>query len=371
MVRPGFYATVHRWIGLVLAVFWAVQGLTGAALAFRDELDELLNPDFAPSFARGPCAGNAAVADVAAAAQRAARGDRVERIAAGQNERCIYSVRVHSAAGATLEVIVDAADASVLGVRPWQGDFTRAGLPRLIYTWHRDMLWGRNGMNLLGVSGVFLLATVLLGLRIGWPRKGSWRAAFRIPWRAPAPASLYALHRSTGLFVGVLLLISAITGIYLAWSQPVRVAVSRIVSHSMTPDVRSADTTGDRIGIDAALTRARAEFPQARLVAITLPNVTNGVYAVRLRQPGEIRRVAGTTEVVIDEYSGAVLHRHDAIHQPASNDAIDALFPLHTGELGGLVTRIVTVLSGLALSGLCVTGALRFFVRTARSKRSS
>lgn len=351
----------------MLAALWAVQGLTGAALVFHDELDELLNPHFTSE----RCTGNATVADVAAAAQRTAGGSRVERIAAGKDERCIYSVRVRSTAGATLEVIVHAADASVLGVRSWQGDFTRAGLPRLIYTYHRDMLLGRNGMNLLGISGMFLLATLLLGARVGWPRKQSWRAALRIPWRAPAQASLYAMHRSTGLVAGVFLLMSAITGIYLVWSTPVRVAVSQVVPHSMTPDMRSAEPTGNWLGIDAALARARAEFPQARLAVITPPNATNGVYAVRFRQPGEIRRVAGTTEVVIDAHSGAVLHRHDAIHQPTSNHVIDALFPLHTGELGGLITRIATALVGLALAGLCATGVWRFCVRKVRSKRRS
>lgn len=39
-----FWVIVHRWAGLTIAVFLAIAGLTGALLAFMDELDPLLAP---------------------------------------------------------------------------------------------------------------------------------------------------------------------------------------------------------------------------------------------------------------------------------------------------------------------------------------
>ena len=45
------YVLLHRYLGLVIAAFLALAGLTGSLLAFHHELDEWLNPGFyeAPS----------------------------------------------------------------------------------------------------------------------------------------------------------------------------------------------------------------------------------------------------------------------------------------------------------------------------------
>ena len=44
MVRQ-FFVFVHRWAGLAMTLFLIIVGLTGSALAFREELDIWLNPE--------------------------------------------------------------------------------------------------------------------------------------------------------------------------------------------------------------------------------------------------------------------------------------------------------------------------------------
>ena len=43
MVR--LFVFMHRWVGLAMTLFLVIVGLTGSALAFREELDVWLNPE--------------------------------------------------------------------------------------------------------------------------------------------------------------------------------------------------------------------------------------------------------------------------------------------------------------------------------------
>jgi uncharacterized iron-regulated membrane protein len=53
------WVLVHRWVGLVLAGFLVVAGLTGALLAWYHELDATINarwtPVQPPTPGAGPC----------------------------------------------------------------------------------------------------------------------------------------------------------------------------------------------------------------------------------------------------------------------------------------------------------------------------
>ena len=44
---------VHRYVGLAIALFVAMAGLTGSVLTFPHEIDEWLNPDFFAETASG------------------------------------------------------------------------------------------------------------------------------------------------------------------------------------------------------------------------------------------------------------------------------------------------------------------------------
>ena len=41
----AFWTVVHRWMGLTVALFLIVAGLTGAVISWDHEIDEWLNAD--------------------------------------------------------------------------------------------------------------------------------------------------------------------------------------------------------------------------------------------------------------------------------------------------------------------------------------
>ena len=46
--------TVHRWLGILLGLWFAMVGLSGAILVFEDPIDAWLNPRLLQTTARGP-----------------------------------------------------------------------------------------------------------------------------------------------------------------------------------------------------------------------------------------------------------------------------------------------------------------------------
>ena len=48
------FVLVHRYLGLTMALFLIVAGLTGSVMAFEDEIDAWLNPELFRAASPGP-----------------------------------------------------------------------------------------------------------------------------------------------------------------------------------------------------------------------------------------------------------------------------------------------------------------------------
>ena len=53
MQTKGRWFSVHRWLGIVLGLWFALVGLTGAILVYEEPLDAWLNPHLLRSASRG------------------------------------------------------------------------------------------------------------------------------------------------------------------------------------------------------------------------------------------------------------------------------------------------------------------------------
>jgi len=58
----------HRWTGLLMTVFLVVVGITGSLLAYRTDIDRLINPQFFAK--RGPGSKRLTMGEIAARAEQ-------------------------------------------------------------------------------------------------------------------------------------------------------------------------------------------------------------------------------------------------------------------------------------------------------------
>ncbi|PTQ13227.1 hypothetical protein CLG96_03655 [Sphingomonas oleivorans] len=348
---------VHRWTALALGLHWLLLALTGFLLVFHREIETTWIG------AGSPVAGPVRVGPAIAAAQEALPG-RVTRVVV--QDMPVRALRVFVNVRDVPHVVtVDAESSRILSATPLDGGASRTGIIRFIYVLHQQLLLGHNGELLVGASGLFLLLTALIGVWLGWPRRGQWKRTLwpRVagkPWQ-----KLYVLHRSAGLIVAVTLTLSAMTGAGMVWSKQLRQWLGAAgLAQPASSTVRSDAPV--RLSPDGAVARALLAYPQAHFVRLDLPAPGAANFVVQMRQPGELRATFGTTAVSVDGRDGNVLWQRDARQAAWGDTVLDALFAVHNGEWLGVPGRILAALVGLLLLVTAGFGLGIWLLRPAR-----
>lgn len=238
-LRPAL-ALVHRWVGLVMAGFLLVAGLTGAMLAWNDELDAMVNarllrvappqPDALPL---DPLALRAHVQALYPQALVA-----YAPLAHRPGHALVLRLFALPAAGtgaapelANDEVLVDPYTGRVLGERKW-GDITQGvkNLMPFIYRLHYSLALGLVGSYALGIVALLWTFDCFIGAYLTLPArvrkkessraptaagKGSlarWWPSWKVRWSGGSYKVNFDLHRAAGLWVWAMLFV-------LAWSS--------------------------------------------------------------------------------------------------------------------------------------------------------
>jgi len=341
---------VHRWLSLSMAALWLLQAATGVIIVFHWEIDD------------STIAARHADTDLSALARE------IDRLAPAGSGRHVATVWTTAGMPDRYDITVakDGGASTVVRVtgdgHPIRTD-RRGGPRRLIDTLvllHQSLLAGVTGRWIIGASGALLLFNAVGGLLLAWPRRGAWRPALSFKRRGPPVARLYGLHRALGL-VGVLPALVLVTaGVLLAYDE----GFSRLIGAG--PVALPPRTGHALVGFAEAVRTAQHALPGARLTAVTMPGPDDATYRVRLRAPGEWRRAYGASYVLVDAVSGDVRGVFPAAVAPWPRRAVDALFPVHTGEAGGLAGRILVLCTGLWLIGMIFIGPRLWWLRRAR-----
>ena len=353
---------LHLWLGLIVGLLWALQGLTGAALVFHREMDRWP----VAAVAAGPIASlTRIVSDTKA---RTGADVTMVGIADGRGD----ILNVHFKKGGPQQLQVETATGRQIRVRsndpatPFEGSGWR-----WVYLLHESLLLGDRGETLIGLSGLLLFSSLLTGMWLGFPKRGRWRNALGWSGWKSVRAKLFGWHRLMGIFAGSLLLVTVPGGIWMIFAAELRPDVASVVAHEMPFKPTPVVELGKVIDPQQALARAQAQFPNAAFVRLTMPTPASPAYVIRLRQPDETRVWSGVTAVTIDAASGRTLHVYDAVKAPLSNLLADAAFAVHSGEIAGLVGRVLLMLAGLSLPALYVTGIWAWWRKRKRPRSAA
>lgn len=364
-IRPAI-RQAHLWLGLGLGGLFALISLTGSALVFYVEIDRVLNPGIEQTIASAAPDWSSPVWDRALKTARARWHDPVGRWSfevtgeAGSIPARYYP-SAHTSHHAVREMVWFSSDgAKVLRAEPW-GSYLMSWL----YELHMHLLAGEVGRQVVGWSGVAALALMISGLVVWWPR-GSLRKAVAFKRRAAPTRRLRDLHKLSGLWSFAFLIILAGTGTLLALPS-VKTALigSMIAVPDTVPDPRSVASSGRQIPVTRALAAAHEALPDARLAYIDVPGAGSEPFRLRMQVPGDPHRRFPGSFVFVDQYTGRVLAVHDVRRGNAGTTAAAWIRVLHDGSVGGLPTRILTIILGLIPAFMFVTGILHWRRRLA------
>ncbi len=355
----------HRYLALSVGLLFVLLGLTGSLSVYRESLDSLLNRKLIID----PPQAQALPLDKIIAAVKAAHPQR----------NGAWTLELPRAADEMITAWFEKPGESVdafyaplmVAVNPYSGEVVDSRFwGQTLTTWlldlHSHLLLGATGRKAVATLGVLLLTSVLSGLYLWWPSRGGWRAAFSVRHRGGLMRFLLDLHRLIGLLSAGFLLLLAFTGFHLAYPELLEnlTASSGMGHGDAGPNVRSTAVVNDRpVNLAEALLVARGLFPSSEVRRITTPTGDLGTYRINLRQRDEINQHHPFTTVWVDRWSGQIRAVNNPIKFSLGQRFTTWLWPLHTGEAFGEGGRFLWFWLGLTPLLLYLTGLLHWLHR--------
>lgn len=378
-VARKVFLRLHRTIGLFVGAVFVLVGLSGAILAFRENIDELLNA----SIMRVDAPAQAAFRspdEILGAARAAMPADaKAERLTMprhpGSAAAITYMVETDDLETDVYQLFVDPYTAKVKGQRLYQhrgNVFSQPFIP-LLMAFHWTLLLGFNNAYILGSLAILVFFSILIGLYLWFPLNGDWRLGLKIKWGASAERLAYDIHRSVGVYCAIILLVMLSTGIAMIFKPATRSVTSVFSPVRPKPDFGKSKPLPGRspISVGAAVAAADQIFPDGRLHWILLPSTPTGVYVVGKQSDDEPNRSKTSRNVGVDQYSGKVLYVQDRNGFTGGEKFIEWLYPLHSGEAFGAIGRSIVLFVGLTPLALYVTGFLRWRQKRRAPKRAN
>ena len=99
---------------------------------------------------------------------------------------------------------------------------------KIIYWLHKELLAPFMGAPYLGALGLGLLALLAAGLVYWWPKSGQFKRAFRVQIGRGPRRLFHDVHAAGGAAGGVLLLVSAATGVFMCYEVKIEGVLSRL-----------------------------------------------------------------------------------------------------------------------------------------------
>jgi uncharacterized iron-regulated membrane protein len=281
---------------------------------------------------------------------------------------------VSSAAAPTVNpiVYVNQYTAEVLGVQAEMDRF-RNWSEKL----HSTALQGDNWRWIIELGASWLLVMLATGLYLWWPKpqaaggqgvralvprmNESGARASRIAWRD--------WHAVIGIAASAMLLIILVTG--LTWSkytgENFRAALNAAGQSSPKPPekLQSIRSSSDQIALNAAqvLEIGRRVAPDIRL-ALTPPRGVTGVWRIA---NSDRRQPTARVQLIVDQYSGAILYRSGWDELPIGAKATGVGIPFHRGEFGWW-NQALLIFSALAVMASVVSGFVMWWKRRPAGK---
>ena len=379
MRRIGVW--LHRWVGLLMAIFLILEGLTGSVLAFRSQIERLCAPElYATHLAGRP------PLDLATLAQRAET--QMPQASVGyfsiDGDVAVMHMRPRVDPATGRQTMPNP---PALHLDPWTGQALRADPQRwlsrggvellaLLYRLHMNLATGEIGGLVLGIVALAWTVDCFIGLYLTLPTTSTrwlprWAPAWGVKLRSSAFRIQFDVHRASGLWMWPLLFILAWSSVMFNLSavyEPVMTALfdyrsdmadytALAATRRSNPQPalgwREAQAAGERLMARQALLHGfRIERPYGMAY---LPDI--GVYTYAVVSDLNIQAHGWSTSLWLDGNSGALVELDLPSGRHAGNTVEAWLRALHFADWrDSLAYRTVVCLAGVVITALSLTG---------------
>jgi len=360
---------LHWFIGITAGTVLVIIGLSGATLAFKDEILDALNPGV-----RHVAVENKAVLTPA----------QLSRIAEREHGQKVASITMYAQAGAVPRLFFAPKEGQRRGESIYIHPYTGATQPALqgaeffesTESLHRWLLLPREpGRKVAGALALCLLGLALSGLYLRWPRRPlDWRTWLTFDPALKGRSFLWNLHAVAGTWCLIVYLALTTTGIYWsydvvrdnidAWAgKPPREAP--VQAKKGPPKVKKAAETVD---VSVAWNAFQNKAGAWTLATMRMPvRAGDAVQMTWLAADAPHERARNTMALMPQD--GRITKDERYGQQALGSRLVSIIYPLHMGTYFGLPGRIIMMLAALGLPLFAITGWLLYLGRR-KAKRA-
>jgi uncharacterized iron-regulated membrane protein len=380
---------IHRWVGLVMATFLIVAGLTGSMMAFYPELDAMLNPTL---YRVTPPSPDAPLLDPFTLRDRVADQFPAEHNPSGvvlelePGKTVNYWIDDH-------ETFIDPYTAEITGRRQF-GHISegRVNLLTFLYELHFSLALGDVGTWIFGIVAILWTLDCFVGAYLTFPTTspadgGSPRKAWWVRWLPAWTVKttklfsfVFTWHRASGLWVWGLLLVFAWSAVALNLGEQIYDPIMKVVigphEHEELPeldpprnapalDLRAAHLIAQRLIQEQATMRGFQVIGERWLDHMA----DHGAYAYTVESTLDVGARLAETTVLFDSNDGRLLDFHAPTSLGARGTFDAWLIALHFGTVRelGLAYRAFVCVLGFLVTALSVTGVWIWWRKRAKT----
>jgi uncharacterized iron-regulated membrane protein len=375
---------IHLWLGLILAAYSVVIGLTGATLIFNDEIQEAV---YSRELHIEPSARQTTFAAILSSVEAARPGWRaagITDIGEGATTRgydtkpiLITMRRLSNLKSTDLRyVYVDPNTGRVLQDRMRYSDFMG-----FVFHLHLYLLLDRIGLTISGWMALGLLILCISGIVVWWPGVSRWAASIVLRRRSSWRRFNWDLHSVTGFWCCAALTAVSLTGVYFAFPLYVAGPIVKLtggnlkeaVKYVTQPKALPFKPGTPMITPDQALQAINANMEDAPpSFYLQLPQTEKDIYGGISYYPN-LTQYTAARRVAVDPHTGAVLMALDTRKAPLGVRLVQYFYSIHFGTFAGTkgviayIVRGIWVLLGISPALLAITGLVMYWNRKLRA----
>ncbi|MCA1929330.1 PepSY domain-containing protein [Rheinheimera sp.] len=331
---------LHRFFGLILALWLVPASLTGAVLLYKNSLLQWFYPQLQQPLVTDLAIWGKVLDALPQTDYNFARLATAERPWL-ELARLDGTLEYWSASGQLL-----------LSRSPYQ-DFIS-----WCYEFHLHLFSAELGEQIIGVLGLLALLLIGSGLWQSWPRHWGWRL-----WRLPLTAAVIRWSRQwhfvIAFWTAPLLLLTSVTGTAMVYNQQVQQALSWVFRDpgvtAPVSAVLSYPVTESQWAL--WLPAAQQQLPDGALRLVSFRKNAQQELSIRAQLTAEWHP-NGRTVIKVDPASISVLSVQKATEMGQGKQLSQLIYPVHMAAVGGELYKILLLLAGaipLVLWGLGMT----------------
>lgn len=337
---------IHGWLGMSLGGLLFVICFSGAAAVLSREIDWLVNP----AVRVAPAGDYKGWNDWLHAAQQAHPDWRPRWINAPPNPYFAVDIVMEAPSGLWRHVYINPYTAEL------KGGTSYFNVQRFLRDFHRLLNIFVSGLFIVSSFGIVLLFSVVSGLLF---YRNFWRNLFQLRLNKGTRALMSDLHRLVGTWSFVFAAIIAVTGIWYLieysavytgnYTAPkaLKIAATKQIAHGPSPQLAAPDQL---------IAAAQKAFPDLAISSLHFPPTVADPALVYGQSATLLVRDRANT-VAINPFDASVMRVQRADQMSVGERLQDTADPLHFGDFGGITSKIIWSLFGMALPAMILTGA--------------